>query len=104
MKFQLAFAAFLAFASLMWGQIGGGSIVGSVTDASGASIAGVQISARNLDTNVVQQTRTNGQGYYEFPLLPPESITWKRRNQVFSGPSARTSNCTPAPVRAWIFK
>lgn len=70
MKFWPIFTVFLVFAGLVSGQIGGGSIVGSVTDASGASVAGVQISARNLDTNVVRQTRTNSQGYYEFPLLP----------------------------------
>jgi outer membrane receptor protein involved in Fe transport len=51
-------------------QIGGGSIVGNVTDPSGAAIAGVRVTAVNTATNVVQGTATNDAGYYEFPLLP----------------------------------
>ena len=70
MRFRLVLAAFLSAASLIWGQIGGGSIVGTISDSTGASAPQVTVSARNLDTNVVQQTTTNTQGYYEFPLLP----------------------------------
>src|SRR3982751_6625373 len=70
MKFLQIFGFLLGAASLGWAQIGGGSIVGTVTDESGASVSGVKISALNLETNVPQATRTNESGYYEFPLLP----------------------------------
>jgi hypothetical protein len=50
-------------------QIGGGSIVGVVTDPSAAPVAGVKIKARNVQTNDEQLVVTNETGYYEFPLL-----------------------------------
>ncbi len=70
MKFLKIVGLPLILASLAWSQIGGGSIVGTITDESSASVSGVKISARNLATNVAQTTRTNESGYYEFPLLP----------------------------------
>jgi hypothetical protein len=64
--------AFLMFAAcgLVLGQITGGSIVGIVTDPSGLVLADAQVEARNVGTNVISRTVTNGEGYYEFPLLP----------------------------------
>jgi hypothetical protein len=34
-----------------WAQIGGGSIIGVITDASGANVPGVQVTALNMATN-----------------------------------------------------
>ena len=51
-------------------QIGGGSLVGNVADPTGAAVASVKVSARNLGTNATETTTTNAAGYYEFPLLP----------------------------------
>ena len=51
-------------------QIGGGSIVGDVTDPSGGAVPNATVRATNVQTNVVNRTITNSQGYYEFPLLP----------------------------------
>jgi outer membrane receptor protein involved in Fe transport len=59
----------LVAAAKMHAQIGGGSLLGYITDPSGAAVATAQVKALNLDTNVAQSTRTNGLGYYEFPLL-----------------------------------
>src|SRR3954447_13444343 len=70
MMFVRIFSMALAIVPLACAQIGGGSIVGTVTDESGASVSGVKISARNLETNIPQATLTNQSGYYEFPLLP----------------------------------
>ena len=53
-----------------YGQIGGGSIVGTVSDPSGAPVAGVRIQVFNHGTNEHRQGATNKDGYYEFPLLP----------------------------------
>jgi hypothetical protein len=50
-------------------QIGGGSIVGMVRDASSAPVPGVQVVAHSLDTNEERIATSNGDGYYEFPLL-----------------------------------
>ncbi|MBI4905404.1 MAG: TonB-dependent receptor [Acidobacteria bacterium] len=51
-------------------QIGGGSIVGVASDQTGAAVPGVKVTALNQNTNVRQTVTTNGEGYYEFPLLP----------------------------------
>ncbi|MBC8166224.1 MAG: TonB-dependent receptor, partial [Bryobacteraceae bacterium] len=59
----------LLLASLACGQSGGGSVVGVVTDAQDATVAGAKVTARNIGTNVAAETVTNDQGYYEFPLL-----------------------------------
>ncbi|MBM3788329.1 MAG: carboxypeptidase regulatory-like domain-containing protein, partial [Acidobacteria bacterium] len=50
-------------------QIGGGSVVGNITDPSGAVVAGAVVEARNTGTGEVRTTATNDAGYYEFPLL-----------------------------------
>ncbi|HXJ42117.1 MAG TPA: carboxypeptidase-like regulatory domain-containing protein, partial [Bryobacteraceae bacterium] len=50
-------------------QIGGGSIVGTVRDPSGAAVPNVRVLAHNQDTNEERTVTTNREGYYEFPLL-----------------------------------
>jgi hypothetical protein len=58
------------------GQITGGSIVGVVTDPSGAVLVGAKVQARNIGTNVATSTVTNETGLYEFPLLLPGSYVF----------------------------
>lgn len=48
-----------------------GRISGTVTDPNGAVVAGAQVSATNLDTNLSQQTTTSDDGVFGFQLLPP---------------------------------
>ena len=45
------------------------SIIGTVTDASGASIAGAKVTATNVKTSVASSTVTTDTGDYAFPLL-----------------------------------
>src|ERR1700693_630083 len=47
-----------------------GSISGTVTDQTGAVIPDTTVSALNLDTTVVQTTKTNTNGIYNFTALP----------------------------------
>ena len=47
-----------------------GTILGTVQDASGV-IPGATVKITNIDTNVSHQLVTNGQGYFEAPLLQP---------------------------------
>jgi hypothetical protein len=42
---------------------------GYVQDATSARIAGAQVAARNVNTNVELLATTNSEGYYRFPLL-----------------------------------
>lgn len=75
MFFRMAFhltwiLAGVGLAGALHAQIGGGSIVGVVTDPTGSPVMGVKVSAHNQRTNEIMQTTTNERGYYEFPLLP----------------------------------
>ena len=45
------------------------SISGTVTDPSGAPVAGASVSVTNVSTGVVTTQHTNGQGYYSFQEL-----------------------------------
>src|SRR5262245_23925386 len=45
------------------------SLGGTVSDASGASIPGVTITATNTNTGIVQTNVTNESGVYQFPVL-----------------------------------
>jgi len=59
------------FASPAGSQTVGGVIQGTVTDQSGATIAGVNVLIKNVDTGVVTNAKTNGAGFYTAPTLPP---------------------------------
>jgi Carboxypeptidase regulatory-like domain/TonB dependent receptor len=48
-----------------------GSLKGSVTDASGAVIAGADVTAKNTATGVETRTKSNDDGLYSFPRLAP---------------------------------
>ena len=61
----------ILLASPALGQEQRGSIVGTVTDANGAVLPGVQVEARSPALVGVQTAYTNAQGDYRFPALPP---------------------------------
>ncbi|MCL4851595.1 MAG: TonB-dependent receptor [Bryobacteraceae bacterium] len=67
--FLAVLIAWWAQSNVLMAQITGGSIVGVVTDASGAVLVGARVQARNVETNVVTEARSNESGLYEFPLL-----------------------------------
>ena len=46
-----------------------GAITGTVTDTTGAAVAGANIEARDIDTNTVVKTTTNTSGSYVLPFL-----------------------------------
>jgi len=48
----------------------GGSVSGTVKDASGAVVPDATVSANNVDTGVQVRGATNGRGFYSFPELP----------------------------------
>src|SRR5882724_10694928 len=71
-------ASLLCLASA-WAQGGGasqtGSINGKVTDASGAILPGVTVTAASPALMGVQTMITNEQGLYRFPAVPPGVYT-----------------------------
>jgi hypothetical protein len=58
-----------ALPTAVWGQATGGTISGTVTDQSGAAVAGAAVSVRNLDTNVTRSATTAADGRFSFPAL-----------------------------------
>jgi hypothetical protein len=55
---------------LLRAQIATGSILGAVTDSSGASIPGATVTITNKATGVPRALTTNAQGLYNAPALP----------------------------------
>ncbi len=53
-----------------YAQEASSAINGSITDPSGGMIPHSTVTAQNINTNVKSTTRTNAEGYYEFPTLP----------------------------------
>lgn len=58
-------------AAPLWGQTNSGSIQGTVTDPSGAALAGANVTVRNLDTGLSISTVSTDAGLYSVPNLPP---------------------------------
>ncbi len=62
----------LPFATLAYGQGGAnGTILGTVTDNSGAVVAGAAVDITNTATNVTNHTQTTSSGDFTVPFLPP---------------------------------
>ena len=53
----------------VWAQ-GTATVVGRVTDATGAVVSGAKVTARNLEIGLERTTTTSDTGDYELPLLP----------------------------------
>ncbi len=57
-------------ASLAFGQVGNGTITGTVTDPAGAVVAGAAVEAKNTATGVVYSAVSTNTGNYAIPNLP----------------------------------
>src|SRR4051812_39719307 len=62
---------FLGFCSSAGAQSTFGSILGTVTDASGATVTKVKVTVRNIDEGVSGAAVSGAQGYYQFLDLQP---------------------------------
>ncbi|HSS22714.1 MAG TPA: carboxypeptidase regulatory-like domain-containing protein [Pyrinomonadaceae bacterium] len=49
---------------------GNAALTGTVTDQTGATLAGAAVTATNIGTNVADTAQTSGAGIYRFPTLP----------------------------------
>ena len=52
-------------------QISTAAVVGTMTDHSGAAVAGVKVTATNIDTGLTYNGETNASGEFVIPALPP---------------------------------
>ena len=69
--------------SVLWGQADTATLSGRVTDASGAVIAGADVTLTNVDTGVSNQMKSNESGVYSFAPLHPGSYKLAVRAQGF---------------------
>ena len=60
----------VAIASLALGQVGNGTITGTVTDPANAVVPNAAVEAKNLETGVVTPTVSTSGGVYTIPDLP----------------------------------
>jgi hypothetical protein len=66
-----AFAALLLLPlSMTFGQAVTGTLLGTVTDSSGAVVAGAKVVLTNLGTSIARTQQTNGSGNYVFADIP----------------------------------
>src|SRR6202022_595193 len=66
----LVFALYFFASVPVHAQVTGATLSGTVTDASGAVIAGAQVSAKNAATDIAKDTTTDSAGVYTIPNLP----------------------------------
>jgi Carboxypeptidase regulatory-like domain len=61
-----------------------GSIVGTLTDPSGAAIAAAPVTVTDQGTSQTRQTVTNEQGYFVVPSLAPSTYSVKAEVSGFA--------------------
>ena len=75
-------------------QVTGATISGTITDASGAVIAGAEISVRNTATGIIRNSTADSSGFYAVPNLNPGPYEVKVTAKGFT--TALQSNLTLA--------
>jgi hypothetical protein len=61
--------AVVAAPSMAWGQAVTGTLLGNITDSSGAALPGVTVTATEVQTNISRTVVSNETGYYIFSSL-----------------------------------
>ena len=69
----LVACALLVAAVPMFGQAVNGTLLGTLSDSSGAVVPGAQVTAAEVATGVVRTTQTNSSGNFVFADMPPGS-------------------------------
>src|SRR5258707_8269555 len=70
MKLRLLMVFVLLSTAMLVGQTFRGTILGTVTDPSGAYVAGATVKVRNVATGLERTTTTTADGSYAVPELP----------------------------------
>src|SRR5437660_8772281 len=72
--FALVLACLIVLPSITLAQTSvTGEIAGTVTDASGAVVSGVDVTAKSASTDVTQTTTTNASGGFRFVFVKPDT-------------------------------
>lgn len=93
MRFLLALSL---LTSALFAQVRSGTIVGKVSDPTGAAIAGVEIVVREIQTNQAYNLTTNEAGEYLQPYLPFGTYEVSARRQGFKTTTAKELRLTTA--------
>lgn len=67
----LSLAVVAGLSSPVVGQAVNGNLVGTITDASGAVVAGAKVTITETRENIGRSATTNDSGFYSFPDVPP---------------------------------
>ncbi len=67
-----------------WAQQAAGSITGTVTDSSGAAVAGATVTAQDVSQGTTWTTKTTSAGLYDFPAISAGNIQLKVAAQGFA--------------------
>jgi outer membrane receptor protein involved in Fe transport len=71
LRLAVALIVLLFTGMQMHGQTVAGTVTGSITDPSGAIVAGATVMVKNTDTGEVRTGVSNKAGYFLIPALPP---------------------------------
>lgn len=77
----------LTVSGTAWSQANRAAVTGTVTDSSGAAIAGVQVIAKNFGTSVTTSTESNQNGIYSIPNLFPGTYSLEFKKDGFKSVS-----------------
>ncbi len=75
MKLRVILVFMLLAAASLAAQTFRGTILGTVTDAQGAVVAGAKVTVKNAGTGLERTTETGASGDYSFPELPLGTYT-----------------------------
>ena len=90
MKAKLVFFCFALMVGSLAAQTFRGTILGTVTDPSGAVVAGAKVTVKNVNTGLERTTQTSADGSYSVPELPIGTYTVTIRQSGFQ--TAVTNN------------
>src|SRR5215471_11448661 len=71
----LLFALAVTLVNSAFSQGNTGTLLGTVTDSTGAVVPATKITLKNVNTGVVSNTTTDNLGNYQFEFLPPGYYT-----------------------------
>ncbi|HLB86270.1 MAG TPA: carboxypeptidase-like regulatory domain-containing protein, partial [Terriglobales bacterium] len=75
MRVRMILALVVLAATSLVAQTFRGTILGTVTDASGAVVSGAKVTVRNVNTGLERATQTSTDGSYSVPELPIGTYT-----------------------------
>ena len=74
-KASAMFALAMLFVATAYSQAVNGTLLGTVTDSSGATVANAKVTITETNTGIIHSATTNESGNYSFPDLPPGKYT-----------------------------